>query len=101
MQPSYTFTAKIWKYTAKDPWFFVSLPQKYAKEIRELTTDLPRKGFGTVKVTACICNVTWQTSIFPDKKTGSYLMPVKKEIRSVLGVDEGRELVVKITLSEV
>ncbi len=100
MNPSYKFKAEIWRYNGKDPWYFVTLPTKYADEIKSLTTDLPNKGFGTVKVDATINNVSWSTSIFPDKKHNSYLMPVKKEIRSKLQVKSGDMVEVSIRLSQ-
>jgi hypothetical protein len=40
----------------------------------------------------------WQTSIFPDSKSGSYLLPVKKAVRLKEGLVEGKSVSVAITL---
>ena len=40
-----------------------------------------RAGFGSVRVAATVGTTSWRTSIFPDSKTGTYLLPVKKEVR--------------------
>lgn len=32
---------------------------------------------------------TWRTSIFPDTRSESFLLPVKKAVRSAEGLDDG------------
>jgi hypothetical protein len=44
--------------------------------------------WGSIKVEATVGHTTWHTSIFPDDE-GSYVLPVKKEIRTAEEVDEG------------
>jgi hypothetical protein len=85
----YSFSAKLWLYSGEGAWYFITLPKEYAKEIKSLITA-PRKGFGSLRVKAQIGSTTWTTSIFPDKKTSSYLLPVKKEVRAEnnLRIDE-------------
>lgn len=66
-----------------------------------MTQGLPNKGYGTVKVTASVKAVSWQTSIFPDRTSGSYIMPVKKEVRQRLLLEHGDKLNASITLTNV
>ena len=40
-----------------------------------------RVGFGSVRVAVTVGTTSWRTSIFPDSKTRTYLLPVKKEVR--------------------
>lgn len=101
MKLTYTFSANIWRYSGKDPWYFITVPPDYAEEIRSLTRGLPNKGYGTVKVEALVDELRWSTSIFPDKTRGSYLMPIKKEIRLKLGVTDGDQIEVDITLTTI
>jgi hypothetical protein len=77
-----SFKASLWIYDSGDvaSWYFITLPKEYTEEIQARTSDM-RRGFGSVRVSATIGKNTWQTSIFPDKKTDSYILPVKKEIR--------------------
>ncbi|MEV0274019.1 MAG: DUF1905 domain-containing protein [Hamadaea sp.] len=76
------FDAELWLWDARklDSWTFVSLPADVSQEIRELT-DGPRRGFGAVRVQVTIGLSTWATSIFPDSKSGCYVLPVKKAVR--------------------
>ena len=41
----------------------------------------PRRGWGAVPVTVQIGKTAWQTSLFPDKKSESYLFAIKAEVR--------------------
>jgi hypothetical protein len=95
--PTYTFKTALWKYPGDGAWYFITVPGEFAGEIRTLAPPLT-KGFGSIKVTAAVNGTAWQTSIFPDKKSGSYLMPVKKEIRAKLQIGDGDELDVSVTL---
>ena len=38
-------------------------------------------GFGSVPVIVMIGKTRWKTSIFPDKRSGTYLLPIKAEVR--------------------
>jgi hypothetical protein len=41
-------------------------------------------------------DVQWATSIFPDKKSSTYILPVKKDVRRQLKCSAGDEM--KVTL---
>ncbi|MCA4133779.1 DUF1905 domain-containing protein [Arthrobacter sp. M4] len=88
MAVSYTFDSELWRYREEGGWHFVTLPESVATEIREESPPL-RRGFGSLKVVASISGHQWSTSIFPDSKTNSYLLPVKKSVRTAAGVIEG------------
>ena len=57
-----------------------------------------RKGFGSIKVTAEIAGHMWQTSVFPDSKSGSYLLPVKKSVRAAARISAGDEVEVRLSI---
>lgn len=91
------FQGLLWRYEGDAPWFFVTLPEDAADA---LTDGLPpRPGFGSVKVVVSIGDVEWRTSIFPDAKSSSYVLPVKKEIRQRLGVDVGDRVRLHVRLA--
>jgi hypothetical protein len=83
------FDAELWLWDARraDTWVFVSLPPGESEEIRDLAGGL-RRGFGSLRVRVTIGSSTWTTSIFPDSG-GSYVLPVKKPVRQVQGLDVG------------
>lgn len=94
-----TVTAPIWIWSeGKGSWHFLTVPADQAVEIRLAATAAgPRRGFGSVRVTATIHGVTWRTSIFP-QKSGGYILPIKAEIRRKAGVGEGDEVSVTLDL---
>jgi hypothetical protein len=94
---SYSFRAELWHYPGEAGWHFITLPAEIAEEIREETV-LFRTGFGSVKVTADIGGHSWQTSIFPDSNSRSYLLPVKKAVRTAAHVSDGDEVEVRLAL---
>jgi len=69
----------LWEYKGEAPWVFITLPVEDAEEVRARVPG--RAGFGSVKVDAVIGGSRWQTSLFPDKGSGSFVLPVKRAIR--------------------
>jgi hypothetical protein len=95
----YRFKAKLWVYSGQGAWHFITLPIEHAEEIKMLAGATP--GFGSVKVRAEVASIVWETSIFPDKKSSSYLLPVKKDVRTKLGLTQGDEVDVLVQLRNV
>lgn len=93
----FEFTADLWRYTGEAAWYFVTLPHDVADDIDEITGDA-RRGFGSVRVEVTVGSTTWRTSVFPDTKSGSFVLPVKKAVRSAEGVDDGSSVSVLLTL---
>lgn len=77
-----TITAKLWLWAGGGGrWHFITIPPDEAVEIRlESASTGVRRGFGSVRVEACINGVSWKTSIFP-QKDGGYLLPIKAAVR--------------------
>ena len=80
-QAEFQMKAKVWLYPGPAAWHFISLPKKEAKIIRENFSAISR-GFGSLKVEVTIGQTSWKTSIFPDKKHDTYVLPLKKDIRT-------------------
>ncbi|MDR7252929.1 hypothetical protein J2X46_001914 [Nocardioides sp. BE266] len=101
---SFTFTAPLWRWTAREEsadagaWSFVTLPLEVADEIRQRSGE-PR-GFGSVRVHVEAAGKAWDTSVFPDAGSGSFVLPVKKAIRVAADVEEGDDLTVTLSLRD-
>ena len=93
---SYAFEAQLWRH-GEGSWHFVTLPLDQADEIDELTSP-PRHGFGSIKVIATIGATTWQTSIFPDAKRGSFVLPIKKQVRTLERLEAGEQTTVAVEI---
>jgi hypothetical protein len=83
----FTFDAPLWRWTGESAWHFISLPQDVADEIEDSPVD--RAGFGSVRVQVTLGPSTWSTSIFPDKGRATFLLPIKKQVRTREQLDEG------------
>ncbi|OGG57819.1 hypothetical protein A2853_04135 [Candidatus Kaiserbacteria bacterium RIFCSPHIGHO2_01_FULL_55_17] len=72
-------------------WHFVHVDKAQSAKIKEKYAG-PRRGFGAVRVSVKIGKTTWQTSIFPDKRSGTYLLPLKAAVRRAEGIFEGETI---------
>jgi hypothetical protein len=76
-------------------WHFVSVEGEAAAEIR-FTALGTASSFGSIRVTAVIAGTKWETSLFPHKETGGFLLPVKAEVRRREALSAGDEVAVRI-----
>ena len=80
-----TFTAPIWEWSARASWYFVSLPDGQADDIEQRFGGTAG-GFGSLRVEATIGATTWRTSIFPSSEHRTYVLPLKKSVRTAEGL---------------
>ncbi len=85
---SWSFETELWEWEGKAAWYFVTLPFDVADEIEDLTAGRTT-GFGSVRVEVTCGSSTWQTSVFPDKKRESFILPIKKSVRSTEKLSTG------------
>jgi Domain of unknown function (DUF1905) len=99
---TYEFEADLWEWEARrtDSWTFVSLPAEMADEILELTAPYER-GFGSVRVEVAVGRTAWRTSIFPDSKRRTYVLPIKRAVRRAEQLEAGDTARVRLTLVDV
>jgi hypothetical protein len=82
-----TFTAVVWLYPGTSAaWHFISLPPSAGAAVRALQEGKERRGWGAVRVKATVGKTSWSTSIFPDTKTNTYLLPLKASVRKREGI---------------
>ena len=91
----YSFSAEVWEYAGPAAWFFLSVPDDAADDIEE-TYGSRAGGFGSIRVEVTIGGTTWQTSLFPDSKRRTYVLPVKKAVRRAEGLVDGSVTVVDV-----
>ena len=87
----FEFSGPVWRYPGADGWHFVSVPPDVSASIADIGTGI-RRGFGSVRVAATIGATSWRTSLFPDSKSETYLLPVKKAVRSAENLGAGDEI---------
>ena len=95
------FRGEVWLYQAeKAAWHFVTVPKEEAARIRFFAGD-KRRGWGSVRVVVTIGATRWKTSVFPDSKTGTYLLPLKVSVRRAEGFGEGDRVEVSLRVDGV
>ena len=93
----YDFSAKLWQHNSPGGWFFVTLPESVSKEIRE-NLGWQEEGWGRMKASVELRNITWDSAIWYDKKMNSYMLPIKADIRKKTGVLLDEEINVRISI---
>ncbi|HEY0249847.1 MAG TPA: DUF1905 domain-containing protein [Gryllotalpicola sp.] len=93
---AFEFTSELYEWSARDNWFFVALPFVVSDAITAL--PLIPAGFGSVKVEATVGHVTWRTSVFPDDKRNTFVLPIKKEVRARNGLVAGARVDVSLEI---
>jgi hypothetical protein len=95
--PRFSFTAEVWEHDGSASWHFVSLPDDDADQI-EAMFGHRAGGFGAVRVEVTIGATRWLTSLFPDSKRRTYVLPLKKSVRVAEGLNAGSVAVVDLVV---
>jgi hypothetical protein len=93
------FAAPLWKHPGNAAWHFVTLPFEVTDEIDEIAASA-RKGFGSVRVDVQIGASAWSTSLFPDSAAKSFVLPVKRAIRTAERIVAGDRVEILIRLAD-
>ena len=93
----YAFEAELWEWSAKASWFFVSLPEEEADDIEE-RYGRRAAGFGSIRVEVTIGSSTWRTSLFPSNEEKTYVLPIKKAVRTAEGLAPGSTATVELVV---
>jgi hypothetical protein len=88
LSEAYEFDTELWEWGGKASWYFASLPEAVTDEIDGRYGHLAA-GFGSFKVEVTVGETTWRTSVFPDAKRGTLILPVKKDVRRREDIDAG------------
>lgn len=97
------FEAELWAWQGPASWVFLNLPVEHAEAVKLaglLSFSGPKRGWKLVRVTAEADGVRWHTSLFPDRETGSYILPVKAAVRRKLGVSAGDRITLTLHLRD-
>lgn len=103
---THTVTAPLWIWSsdrASASWHFLTIVGEAAEAIHALALmrrleSGRRRGWGAMKVRASVGGTDWDTSIFPDKSSGGWLLPVKAAVRKAEGLVAGQPVQVTVTL---
>ena len=91
--------AKLWMYPSETAqWYFISITEKSADGLRKSQVGKKRTGWGSIKVRVTVGKSTWDTSVFPEKGSKTYLLPVKASVRKIEDISVGDTVLVQLEL---
>lgn len=83
---TFSFSGEVWYWRGPAPFFFVTVPEPIAKEIKA-HERMATYGWGMIPVEVTLGSTTWKTSLWP--KDGLYVVPLKDAVRKAEQIDEG------------
>ncbi|KKR65296.1 MAG: hypothetical protein UU06_C0023G0005 [Parcubacteria group bacterium GW2011_GWB1_40_5] len=92
---NFTFNAQVWRWPGDIGWHFVTLTKELSKKIKGWANTY---GAGFIKVNVTVGKSTWTTALFPDKRSESYIMCIKKPIRLKEGIWEDDNICISFIL---
>jgi hypothetical protein len=103
---SFKFKSKVFVWGVGDrerkddssQWRFARVPEGISAKIKAMQKGRLRRGWGAVYAKAKIRKTEWQTSIFPDRHSATYILPLKKQIRYEENLYDGIEVNIRIEI---
>jgi len=77
-------------------WRFARVPEDISVKIKEMQKGRLRRGWGAVYARAKVKKSEWTTSVFPDRHSATYILPLKKQIRYQENLYDGIDIKVSI-----
>jgi hypothetical protein len=94
-EANYTIRGKVWLYQEDGGWHFVTLSARQSSVIRALFGSKARP-FGSIRISVTIGTSQWRTSLFPEKRSRSYMFAIKAEVRRREHINAGDTIVAEI-----
>jgi hypothetical protein len=91
------FVGELWRWQGDAPaaWYFITVPIDLSLDLREVGKFL-RLSMGMIPVQVQIGRTTWKTSLFPQAKEQTYLLPVKVSVRKSEKLEVGNAIQVAL-----
>lgn len=85
MAEKYRLKGKVWLWPGETAaWHFVHVEKKLAARLKEKYGR--RNAWSSVRVNVKVGKTRWGTSIFWDTRSGTYLLPLKAQVRRAEGI---------------
>jgi hypothetical protein len=93
----YTVRTKVVRYKGAGGWHFAYLPVKQAALIKRRFGSTAR-GWGSIRVSIRVGGTQWATSLFPDRKSKTYLFAIKAAVRKAEDLADGDRVTARIRI---
>lgn len=88
----YKLKSEVWLYPGQQgAWHFASVDRKHTRLLRKKYANLHR-GWSSLPVGVNIGKTKWRTSIFYDKRSETYLLPLKASVRKKEDITYGDKI---------
>jgi hypothetical protein len=94
---TYRVRGKVWLYQGFGGWHFVNLSAKHTSAVRTLFR-IDARPFGSIPAEVTIGKTKWRTSLFPDKKSDSYIFAIKADVRRKEQIAAGDTVVAMVQI---
>ncbi len=94
----FKLTSRIITFPGMGAWRFLHVNKKASDEIKKHFAP-QAVGFGSIRVHVQVGKTKWDTSIFPDKKSGTYLLPTKASVRKAERINDEDPVDFTITIA--
>lgn len=88
----FSFSARVVRWPGANPWFFVHVPREHFTVIRD------QYGKGLLRSTITIGTTSWQTSLLPYLQDKTFLIALKKSVRTAEDIWEGDRVTVQVEI---
>jgi hypothetical protein len=89
------FSGGVWYWRGPSPFYFVTVPPDEARTIQALS-GMVSYGWGMIPARVTIGDTVWSTALWP--KDGSYIVPLKANVRKAERIAEGAIVTVRLEL---
>jgi hypothetical protein len=93
----YTVETRIWRYQGAAAWYFAKLSAEQSADIKA-RFGAPARGWGSIRVRVRIGKTEWSTSLFPDRKSGTYLFAIKADVRKAENLSDGSHITAQVSI---
>jgi hypothetical protein len=93
----YTVRTQVWRYKGAASWYFANLSTKQSEAIKSRFGATAR-GWGSIRVRVRIGKTEWSTSLFPDRKSGTYLFAIKADVRKAEKLSDGDRITARVSV---
>jgi len=90
----YTVRTEVWRWKG-GPWHFANVPARPSARIRTLFGPTAR-GWGSIRVRLRVGKTQWDTSLFPDRKSKTYMFAIKASVRKAEDIASGDRITVQV-----
>ncbi|HYF13371.1 MAG TPA: DUF1905 domain-containing protein [Candidatus Paceibacterota bacterium] len=97
MKKTFTIEGEVVRYPGPGGWYFVQADKEISDELRR-SAHTKKVGWGYIKVKAKVGETSWETTLFPTKNNGPYLIAIKTDVRKVEHISEKDTVRINVAL---